>query len=111
MGNATIKEVTTDVIVTMYFDNIDTSQMHDPKSKVTSLRKGGESIKMRFHTLQTVGRDIQFQCPKPMGCEANIQKYNSMMQEDIEFLVFWMDLIIILTRFRRASFKFNLPLE
>ncbi|KAG8386531.1 hypothetical protein BUALT_Bualt03G0158100 [Buddleja alternifolia] len=40
------------------------------------------SIETYYNTLQGFWREIDFRRPNPMKCETDIQKYNSMLQED-----------------------------
>ncbi|XP_059659238.1 uncharacterized protein LOC132306059 [Cornus florida] len=71
-----------DAIATTYFDGADTSQVYDLKRKVTRLKQGGGSIETYYNNLQGLWREIDFRCPNPMQCEIDIQRYNSILQED-----------------------------
>ncbi|KAJ0093603.1 hypothetical protein Patl1_26522 [Pistacia atlantica] len=57
-----------DVIATTYSDGNDTSQVYD--------------LKRYYNGLQSLWREIDFRRPNPMKCESDIQKFNSIIQED-----------------------------
>lgn len=46
------------------------------------LKQDGGSIETYYNSLQGLWREIDFRRPNPMKCETDIQKYNSMLQED-----------------------------
>ncbi|XP_059649773.1 uncharacterized protein LOC132295500 [Cornus florida] len=71
-----------DAIATTYFDGADTSQVYDLKRKVTRLKQGGGSIETYYNNLQGLWREIDFRRPNPMQCEIDIQRYDSILQED-----------------------------
>ena len=71
-----------DSITTTYFDGSDTSQVYDLRRCVTRMRQGGESIEKYYNDLQGLWRKIDFRRPNPMECAADIQKYNSILQEE-----------------------------
>ncbi|KAK3004952.1 hypothetical protein RJ639_020199 [Escallonia herrerae] len=71
-----------DAIATTYFDGADTSQVYDLKRKVTRMRQGEGSIETYYNNLQGLWREIDFRRPNPMKCEFDIEKYNSILQED-----------------------------
>ena len=71
-----------DSITTTYFDGSDTSQVYDLRRRVTRMRQGGESIEKYYNDLQGLWRKIDFRRPNPMECAADIQKYNSILQEE-----------------------------
>jgi len=75
-------KVVWDTIAITYFDGSDTSQVYDLKRRVTRLKQGEGSIKTYYNTLQSLWREIDFRRPNPMKCEVDIQKYNSIIQED-----------------------------
>jgi hypothetical protein len=75
-------KVVWDTIATTYFDGSDTSQVYDLKRRVTRLKQGEGSIETYYNTLQSLWREIDFRRPNPMKCEVDIQKYNSIIQED-----------------------------
>ncbi|KAK6932331.1 Retrotransposon Copia-like, N-terminal [Dillenia turbinata] len=56
--------------------------VYDLKRKVTRLKQSRGPIEIYYNTLQGLWREIDFRHPNPMKCEVDIQKYNSMMQED-----------------------------
>ncbi|KAJ0024300.1 hypothetical protein Pint_07129 [Pistacia integerrima] len=58
------------------------SQVYDLKQCVTRLRQAGGSIEMYYNGLQSLWREIDFRRPNPMKCESDIQKFNSIIQED-----------------------------
>ncbi|KAL6319103.1 hypothetical protein AAG906_001576 [Vitis piasezkii] len=59
-----------DSAATTYFDGTDSSQ------------QGGGSIEKYYNDLQGLWREIDFRRPNPMECAIDIQKYNSILQED-----------------------------
>ena len=71
-----------DSIATTYFDGTDTSQVYDLRHRVTRMRQAGESIEKYYNDLQGLWREIDFRRPNPMKCADDIQKYNSILQED-----------------------------
>ncbi|KAK2982003.1 hypothetical protein RJ640_007595, partial [Escallonia rubra] len=71
-----------DAIATTYFDGADTSKVYDLKRKVTRMRRGEGSIETYYNNLQGLWREIDFRRPNPMKCEFDIEKYNSILQED-----------------------------
>lgn len=78
---STAKEVW-DVIATTFFDGTDTSQVYDLKKRVTKMRQNGGSIEAYYNSLQALWREIDFRRPNPMMCAIDIQKFNSITQED-----------------------------
>lgn len=71
-----------DSVATTYFDGTDTSQVYDLKRRVTKMRQAGGSIEKYYNDLQGLWREIDFRCPNPMKCATDIQKYNTILQED-----------------------------
>ncbi|RVW48565.1 hypothetical protein CK203_088438 [Vitis vinifera] len=71
-----------DNIVITYFDGTDTSQVYDLKRRVTRLKQEGGSIKTYYNNLQGLWREIDFRRSNPMEYDIDIQKYNSVLQED-----------------------------
>ena len=71
-----------DSIATTYFDGTNTSQVCDLKRRVTKMRQGGGSIEKYYNDLQGLWREIDFRCPNSMNCTTDIQKYNTILQED-----------------------------
>lgn len=71
-----------DVIATTFFDGTDTSQVYDLKKRVTKMRQNGGSIEAYYNSLQALWREIDFRRPNPMMCAIDIQKFNSITQED-----------------------------
>ncbi|KAL6323471.1 hypothetical protein AAG906_039043 [Vitis piasezkii] len=71
-----------DSVATTYFDGTNTSQVYDLKRRVTKMRQGGGSIEKYYNDLQGLWREIDFWCPNPMNCATDIQKYNTILQED-----------------------------
>ena len=71
-----------DSITTTYFDGSDTSQVYDLRRRVTRMQQGGESIEKYYNDLQGLWHKIDFRRPNPMECAADIQKYNSILQEE-----------------------------
>ena len=71
-----------DSIATTYFNGGDTSQVYDLKRRVTRLKQGDRSIETYYNNLQGLWREIDFCRPNPMLCDADIQRYNLILQED-----------------------------
>ncbi|KAF2291835.1 hypothetical protein GH714_035795 [Hevea brasiliensis] len=71
-----------DSIVTTYFDGSDSSQVYDLRRRVSRMRQGGGSIEKYYNDLQGLWREIDFRRPNPMECATDIQKYNSLLQEE-----------------------------
>ena len=46
------------------------------------MKQAGGSIEKYYNNLQGLWREIDFHCPNPMECAIDIQKYNSILQED-----------------------------
>ena len=65
-----------------YFDGNDTSQVYDLWCRVSRMRQAGGSIEKYYNDLQGLWREINFRHPNPMECANDIQKYNSILQED-----------------------------
>ncbi|PNX97393.1 hypothetical protein L195_g020622, partial [Trifolium pratense] len=49
---------------------------------VTKVNQAGGSIEKYYNDLQHLWREIDFRRPNPMVCPVDIQKYNSIIQED-----------------------------
>ena len=93
-----IAKLVWDSIATTYFDGIDTSQVYDLKRRVTKMRQAGGSIEKYYNDLQGLWREIDFWRPNPMNCATDIQKYNTILQEDrvytfLDGLDDWLDKI------------------
>uniref|UniRef100_A0A2N9HC31 Integrase catalytic domain-containing protein n=1 Tax=Fagus sylvatica TaxID=28930 RepID=A0A2N9HC31_FAGSY len=71
-----------DSAATTYFDGTDTSQVYDLRRRVTRTKQAGGSIEKYYNDLQGLWREIDFRRPNPMECANDIQKYNSILQED-----------------------------
>jgi hypothetical protein len=71
-----------DSIATTYFDGTDTSQVYDLKRRVTRMKQSGEPIETYYNCLQGLWKEIDFRRPNPMECVYDIQKYNTLLQED-----------------------------
>ncbi|KAJ0007959.1 hypothetical protein Pint_30762 [Pistacia integerrima] len=71
-----------DSIATTFFDGTDKSQVYDLRRRVTRMRQAGGSIEKYYNDLQGLWREIDFRRPNPMKCAGDIQKYNSILQED-----------------------------
>ncbi|RVW17557.1 hypothetical protein CK203_083514 [Vitis vinifera] len=65
-----------------YFDGTDTSQVYDLRCRVTRMKQTGGSIEKYYNDLQGLWREIDFRRSNPMECAIDIQKYNSILQED-----------------------------
>ncbi|KAL5762294.1 hypothetical protein ACOSP7_018558 [Xanthoceras sorbifolium] len=71
-----------DSIATTFFYGTDTSQVCDLHRRVTRMRQTGGSIEKYSNDLQGLWREIDFRRPNPMKCVVDIQKYNSILQEE-----------------------------
>ena len=71
-----------DSAATTYFDGTDMSQVYDLRRRVTHMKQAGGSIEKYYNDLQGLWREIDFRRPNPMECAIDIQKYNSILQED-----------------------------
>lgn len=71
-----------DSIATTFFDGTDTSQVYDLRRRATRMRQAGGSIEKYYTDLQGLWREIDFRRPNPMKCAGDVQKYNSILQED-----------------------------
>ncbi|KAG6788370.1 hypothetical protein POTOM_004435 [Populus tomentosa] len=81
----TKNSVVWDSIATTYFDGTDASQVYDLKRRVTRMKQSGEPIETYYNCLQGVWRELDFRRPNPMECVHDIQKYNTLLQEDIVY--------------------------
>ncbi|WKA08566.1 hypothetical protein VitviT2T_026277 [Vitis vinifera] len=71
-----------DSAATTYFDGTVSSQVYDLRRRVTRMKQGGGSIEKYYNDLQGLWQEIDFRRPNPMECAIDIQKYNSILQED-----------------------------
>ena len=71
-----------DSIATTNFYGTDTSQVYDLRRCVTRMNQAGGSIEKYYNDLQGLWRKIDFRHPNLMKCAGDIQKYNSILQED-----------------------------
>lgn len=71
-----------DSIATTFFDGTDTFQVYDLRHRVTRTRQAGGSIEKYYTDLQGLWHEIDFRLPNPMKCAEDIEKYNSILQED-----------------------------
>ena len=71
-----------DSVATTYFDGTYTSQVYDLQHRVTCMKQAGGSIEKYYNDLQGLWREIDFRRSNPMECAIDIQKYNSILQED-----------------------------
>ncbi|KAF2285258.1 hypothetical protein GH714_039134 [Hevea brasiliensis] len=71
-----------DSIAITYFDGSDSSQVYDLRRRVFRMLQGGGSIEKYYNDLQGLWREIDFRSPNPMECATDIQKYNSLLQEE-----------------------------
>jgi hypothetical protein len=69
-------------IASTYFDASNSSQVYDLKRQVTKVKQAGGSIEKYYNDLQRLWIEIDFCRPNPMVCSIDIQKYNSIIQED-----------------------------
>lgn len=56
--------------------------MYDLRRRVARMRQVGGSIEKYYNDLHGLWREIDFRHPNPMKCANDIQKYNSILQED-----------------------------
>lgn len=66
----------------MYFDGTNTSQVYDLWRRVFRMRQTGGSIEKYYNDLQGLWCEIDFRCPNPTEYATDIQRYNSILQED-----------------------------
>ncbi|CAJ2667601.1 unnamed protein product [Trifolium pratense] len=78
---STAKQVWDSIAIT-YFDGSDTSQVYALKRQVNNMKQAEGSIESYYNNLQGLWREIDFRRPNPMDCNADIQKYNTLLQED-----------------------------
>ncbi|KAF2306639.1 hypothetical protein GH714_019993 [Hevea brasiliensis] len=71
-----------DSIATTYFYGFDSSQVYDLRRRVSRMQQGGGFIEKYCNDLQGLWREIDFRRPNPMECATDIQKYNSLLQEE-----------------------------
>ncbi|KAL6325478.1 hypothetical protein AAG906_023323 [Vitis piasezkii] len=71
-----------DAIATTYFDGSDATQVYELRRRVARLRQGSGSLEKYYNDLQGLWREIDFRRPNPMQCPADIQHFNTMLQED-----------------------------
>ncbi|XP_010263164.1 PREDICTED: uncharacterized protein LOC104601508 [Nelumbo nucifera] len=71
-----------DSVATTYFDGSDTLQVYDLRRRVTRLRQSRGSLEKYYNDLQGSWREIDFRHPNPMECAADIQRYNTLLQEE-----------------------------
>ncbi|KAG6737115.1 hypothetical protein POTOM_059890 [Populus tomentosa] len=69
-------------IATTYFDGNDKSQVYDLKRRVTRMKQNGESIEGYYNCLQGLWREIDYRRPNPMECAIDVQRHNTLLQED-----------------------------
>jgi hypothetical protein len=78
---STAKQVWDSIAIT-YFDGSDTSQVYSLKRQVNNMKQYEGSIESYYNNLQGLWREIEFRRPNPMDCAADIQKHNTLLQED-----------------------------
>lgn len=71
-----------EAIATTYFDGNDTFQVYYLCRRVSQLRQRGGSLEKYYNDLQGLWRDIDFRQPNPIECANDIQKFNSLIQEE-----------------------------
>ena len=87
-----------DSVATTYFYGTDTSQVYDLKRRVTKMRQAGGSIEKYYNDHQGLWREIDFRRPNSMNYAIDIQKYNTILQEDRVYIFLnglddWLDKI------------------
>ena len=70
-----------DAIAT-YFDGTDMSQVNELQHRVTRMWQRGGLIKKYYNDLQGVWCEIDFRCPNSIEYATDIQKHNSLIQEE-----------------------------
>ena len=70
-----------DAIAT-YFDGTDMSQVYELQHRVTRMWQRGGLIKKYYNDLQGVWCEIDFRCPNSIEYATDIQKHNSLIQEE-----------------------------
>ena len=78
-----------DSAATTYFDETVTSQVYDLRRQVSWMKQAGGSIEKYYNDLQGLWREIDFRCPNPMECATDIQKCNSILQEESVYFSGW----------------------
>ena len=71
-----------DAVSTTFFDGSDTSQVYALKRQVSRIKQAGGPIEKYYNDLQGLWREIDFRHPNPMTCSADVERYNSVVQED-----------------------------
>lgn len=71
-----------DSAATTYFDGTDTSQVYELRRRVSRLKQASGSIEKYYNNLPGLWREIDFRRPNPMECTTDIQRYNSILQEE-----------------------------
>ncbi|KAG6490199.1 hypothetical protein ZIOFF_051484 [Zingiber officinale] len=71
-----------DALATTYFDDSDTSQVYDLRLQMTRLKQAGGSLEKFYSDLQGLWREIDIRRPYPMEYLGDIQRYNSLVQEE-----------------------------
>lgn len=73
-------------VTTSYSDGNDKSQVYNLKRKVARLKQSGKPIEEYYNLLQELWQEIDFRRPNPMEYTVDIEKYNSIIQEDRVYL-------------------------
>ncbi|KAG6493367.1 hypothetical protein ZIOFF_048350 [Zingiber officinale] len=71
-----------DTLAMTYFDDSDTSQVYDLRLQMTRLKQASGSLEKFYLDLQGLWREIDIRRPNLMECPGDIQRYNSLVQED-----------------------------
>ncbi|XP_078166075.1 uncharacterized protein LOC144560701 isoform X2 [Carex rostrata] len=69
-------------VVVAYFDGKDKTQVYNLRRKVTRLKQSGRPLEEYFNNLQFFWQEIDFRRPNPMECPKDIEKHNSLVQEE-----------------------------
>jgi hypothetical protein len=75
-----------DAIATICFIGIDLSQVYELQHRITQMPQREGSTEKYYNDLQEVWCEIDFQRLNPMECAIDIQKYNSLIQEERVFI-------------------------
>ncbi|XP_078158061.1 uncharacterized protein LOC144553731 [Carex rostrata] len=71
-----------DAIATTFFNGNDASLVYDLNKRVAKLKQQGRSVEEYYSKLQTLWREIDFQCPNSMEHTSDIERFNSYVQEN-----------------------------
>jgi hypothetical protein len=73
---STTNEVLNALTIT-FFDGCDSSQIYDLQQKIYQLKQSGGSLEVYYNELQGLWREIDFQRPNTVVCDADSEEHNS----------------------------------